>query len=437
MSLYSTTSDFLKDVWAPTLSYQLERSKGTAYGMVEKQGASDVRFEGRKMYLKLRIGDSKGQEMIGQGGDYPTPYDPDYDEAELELAHFAHSTSWDTDELAKADSDRAAAAPILREKMEAARATMERELVRQFWMDGSGKIANVSSATGTYLVLDETTTSQIDRDRYIWLDDGYRRRYSTVHATTGVAATTDFLVTEIEEGNGTVHCGTTMTDSDSADVLVHKGDWATGGAFRSLEMDGIMSMVTDDNTYLTLDRTASGFSWWKSVVDDNSGTLRPISENLIHQILHKVARRGETGAQPGQSDDGYKAFSNFGPWTAYHNLMSPGLRYVTDKAPDIGWSQPLNLLGVPFYKDIFAPQNNIFILHIPSIFMVKPAHNGYDNLLKFRELGGSVFFQANASSGQGHAAKVFSYLEGFCGLATKRPRNHGRLDDITGVAEAY
>ena len=429
MSLWSSTSDFLKDVWAPGLSGQLENSKGTVYGMIDKTGAEDCRFEGRKVYKKLRIGESRGQSMMTQGGDYPTQRDPVYDEAQLDMGHFGHTIGWDTDELAKADSDRAAAAPILKEKMERAKDTMYRELCRQTW-SGQKALANVASSSGTMIVLDSTTTAQVDRDRYIWLDDGYRLRYTTA-TSSFTEGTVDFDITLIEESNGTVHCGTTMTDSDASDQV-----WVVNSysGTSSIEMVGIQDAVDNDNTYLTLDR--SSYGWWQSPVLANSGTLRPLSENLVHQLVNRVQRRSSIAEAPSEGT-GHRAFSNFGAWTSYHNLIAPGIRYTLDSTPDIGWNKPLNMLGIPLYKDIQCPQNNVYLLHIPSFKFVKPAHNGYDQLLKFRELGGSVFFQGNASSGQGHSAQVFSYLEGFCGLMTDRPRNHGRLDDITGVAEAY
>lgn len=429
MSLWSTTSDFLKDVWAPGLSRQLENGKGTLYGMIDKSGDSDVRFEGRRVYKKLSIGESRGQSMMTQGGDFPTPRDPVYDEAQLDMGHFGHAISWDSDELAKADSDKAAAAPIIQEKMERAKDTMYRELCRQTW-SGQKPLANVSSASGTMLVLDETTTAQVDRDRYIWLDDGYRLRYTTA-TSSFTEGTTDFDITLIEEDNGTVHCGTTMTASDASDQI-----WVVNSysGTVSLEFQGIQDAVADTGTYLGLSRTS--FGWWKSPTLDNSTTLRPLSENLVHQLVNRVQRRSTMSEAPGEGT-GHRAFANFGPWTAYHNLIAPGLRYTLESKPDIGWNKPLNMLGIPLYKDPQCPQNRIYLLHIPSFRMVKPAHNGYDQLMKFKELGGSIFFQGNASSGQGHSANVYSYLEGFCGLMTDRPRNHGLLDDITGVAEAY
>ena len=406
--------------------------------MIEKNSSSDVVIEGRRAYLKLEIGDSTGQAAIAQGGDFPTPGDPTYDEAQLELSHLAHAIEFDSEEMALLDSQSAAADKVMERKMAKAKDAMERDLVRQCWMDGSGVLARIASVSGTRITLDDTGTVQADHDRFIWLDDSNRAMYDAVHATTGADGVTGFKITlGIDEANNYLHTDSTMTSADADDVIVRSGDWATGGAFRSLEYDGVLAMVADDNTYLNINRSTGSLAFWRSTVDDNSGTLRSLSENLIHGLFHKVARRADSGVQPGVGDDGYRAFANFGPWLSYHNLMSPGLRYTNEKTPDIGWAAPLNLLGVPFYKDVHAPQANIFLLHIPSIKMVKPKHNGFDNLMKFVERGNSIFFQKNASSGQGHAAAVLCYLEGFTGMMTDRPRNHGRLADITGTAEAY
>lgn len=436
MTLWST-SDFLKTVYLPGINNELTSAYGTAYGQAQSS-AETVSIEGKNPVMKLRVGDSLGQGTIAENGDYPTAGDPDYDEATVELAHIAHTINWSSEEMAFLDSSSAAAAAVIEEKMTAAKNAMQLDIVRQFWSDGSGVLANVASSSGSTITLDATTTSQIDRDRYLWIDDQARARYDVVNGTTGADQVTGFTVTNVAESTNILTCSATMTSATSAGVVVRAGDWESGGAFRSLEFDGIQAMVDDDNTYLNINRSTAGKGYWKSTVLANSGTLRALSETLVWSLLNKMARRADSGTQPGADGSaGHRAYANFGVWTAYHNLMAPGLRYSLNEKPDIGWNKPIDLLGIPFYRDLRCPNNNIFVLHMPSIMMLRPRHNGFDNLLKFKEYGGSVFFQGNAASGAGHSAQVFSYLEGFLGMATKRPRNHGRLDDVTGVSESY
>lgn len=434
MSLYSSSSAFAKDVWLPGLNYELLAEPGTLLGWLGSYADSRVTvdIEGRRSYIKLRIGDSLGQASISQGGDFPDPGDPTYDEASMSLAHLAHAISFTMEEMALLESTEAAAVPIMAEKMNAAKEAMSSDIERQAWGDGTGVLANVASSSGSTITLDATTTSQVDRDRYLWIDDANRARYDVVHGTTGAQQVTGFTVSDIAESTNVLTCSATMTAATSAGVVVRSGTWASGGAYYSLEMPGIKAAVDNNNTYMGIDRTASGKGYWQSVVDDNSGTLRPLTEELIHGVMNKIARRA--GRQP---TGDYAAFGSFGTYTAYHQIITPGLRYTLESTPDIGFGRPLEMLGVPLYRGARCPRNQIYVLKKDSLKFVRPKHNKPGDLLNFVNLGGSEFFLKNASSGQGHSASVVAYLDGFLGMMTTRPRDHAVLGDITEVAGTY
>lgn len=434
MSLYSSSSAFAKDVWLPGLNYELLAEPGTLLGWLGSYADSRVTvdIEGRRSYIKLRIGDSLGQASISQGGDFPDPGDPTYDEASMSLAHLAHAISFTMEEMALLESTEAAAVPIMAEKMNAAKEAMSSDIERQAWGDGTGVLANVASSSGSTITLDATTTSQVDRDRYLWIDDANRARYDVVHGTTGAQQVTGFTVSDINESTNVLTCSATMTSATSAGVVVRSGTWASGGAYYSLEMPGIKAAVDNNNTYMGIDRTASGKGYWQSVVDDNSGTLRPLTEELIHGVMNKIARRA--GRQP---TGDYAAFGSFGTYTAYHQIITPGLRYTLESTPDIGFGRPLEMLGVPLYRGARCPRNQIYVLKKDSLKFVRPKHNKPGDLLNFVNLGGSEFFLKNASSGQGHSASVVAYLDGFLGMMTTRPRDHAVLGDITEVAGTY
>ncbi len=434
MSLYSASSAFAKDVWLPGLNYELLAEPGTLLGWLGSYADSRVTvdIEGRRSYIKLRIGDSLGQASISQGGDFPDPGDPTYDEASLNLSHLAHAISFTMEEMALLESTEAAAVPIMAEKMTAAKEAMSSDIERQAWGDGTGILANVASSSGSTITLDATTTSQVDRDRYLWVDDANRARYDVVHGTTGAQQVSAFTVSDINESTNVLTCSKSMTSATSAGVVVRSGTWASGGAYNSLEFPGIKAAVDNNNTYMGIDRTASGKGYWQAVVADNSGTLRPLTEELIHGVMNKIARRA--GRQP---TGDYAAFASFGTYTAYHQIITPGLRYTLESTPDIGFGRPLEMLGVPLYRGARCPRNTIFVLKKDSLKFVRPKHNKPGDLLNFVNLGGSEFFLKNASSGQGHSASVVAYLDGFLGMMTTRPRDHAVLGDISEVAGTY
>ncbi len=432
MSLNGTSATgFLKDTYLPGYVNQFENAKGTLLGLFYKDKQT-MQIEGANAFAKIRVGDSLGQGVIAESGDYPAAGDVTSAQATITAAHLAHTIRLTSEEMAYLDSGSAAAEPIISMKMDAAMESMSRDIERQSWMDGTGILANVASEVGSTFTLDATTTSQVDRDRYIWLDDTNRRLYDIVHGTTGADEKAGFSVTNIAYPTTEVITGSVdMGGVTSAGVLVNAGDWSSGGAFRSLEFTGLSGMIASGNTYLGIDRTTAGNGYWQAVIDAGaSSALRPVTENLVMGFLAKMARRRPDGKKPMGSD--YMAFANSGSWTAYHNLLLPAQRY-TNEAPELGWGQPLSFRGIMLYEDIHCPRNGFMVVHKPSVKYVKAKHatNVSGDLLKFKEHGGNIWFQGNASSGGGHAAYVQAYLEGFLGMCTDRPRNHGWLKDIT------
>lgn len=436
MALSSTSSDgFLKNVWLPGYINQYENAEGTLLGLFYK-GKEAVQIEGANTFFKVKVGDSLGQETISEGGDFPAAGDVTSAQATVTAAHLAHTIELTSEEAAYYDSGSAAAEPIISMKMDAAMETMSRDIERQSWMDGSGVIANVASSSGSTITLDASATVQVDRDRYIWLDDANRRRYDVVHGTTGADQVAGFTVASMVESTNVITCSTTMTSATSAGVLVHSGDWATGGAIRSLEFTGLQGMLDDDNTYLGINRSTGANSYWRAIVDGNSGTARDLTEAVIMGFLSKMARRRTDGKQPRGSD--YMAFANSGSWTAYHNLLLPAQRYTTE-TPELGWGAPIPMRGILLYEDIHCPRNGIMVVHKPSVKYVKAKHAGNlsGDLLKFNELNGQMWFQKTGATAGRYAAARQAFLEGFLGMMTNRPRNHGWLRDITEIGSAY
>lgn len=426
MSLYDV-SDFTKINYLPGLNNQLENQKGTLLGLLPKE---PIQIEGRTTRVKQTVGDSLGQGSIAEGGDFSTPVDPEYDEATLELSRLNHAIGFTMEEMDLLRGKKAAARDVVEEKMDRARAAMQRDIIRQAWGDGSGVLGNVASDSTPDFDLDASATVQVDQDRFLWIEPG-RMLYDIVHGTTGAQEVTGFKITGIS-GN-TVTTDSTTTAATSAGVVVRSGNWASGGAFRSLEFDGIMAAIDDGNNYLGIDRAT--VPEWRSTVLDNSGTARTLTEELIHQLVNNMARYADDGMQP--NGENHCAISSFGVWTAYHQIMTPGLRYtVSGETPDIGWGKGLEMLGIPLYKDIKAPRRNIFAFRKNSLKFVHAKHDDR-GLLKFVEGGNGIFHLANASSGVGHSAQWRAYLTGMIGMATVRPRDHGRLADITEVASNY
>lgn len=440
MSLYSTASAFAKDTWLDVYADQLGRSEGSLLQLFGLSTDTRVQVEGRRWYMKIKTGDDLGFAMMSQGGDFGTPGDITSNEATLNLSRFSDTIKFDAHEMALLDSLNAAAAPIMAEKMSSSRSRVLRELERQAIMDGTGALAKVASVSGTTLTFDVTGNAYTERNPYTWIDDPNRSRYRIVDPTDGtdqLSTPSSFTLSAISESANTATASATLTGAAAGDLVVNDyGQTAFtdgAGAYRSLEYPGLLAMIDDSNTYLGLSR--SSYPYWGATVLGNSGTLRDISEILVHTLVNKVGRRSEKGIV---TPADYIALADPGVWTAYENLMVTGLRYQVSDNPDIGWGgRPYLLMdGIPLYKHVSAPRSQILLVHKNSVGFVGPKHDT-SSIVQFHELNGSMFFQATAASGQGYADAVYAMITGWLGMYTERPRNHGRLDDLNLTAAAY
>lgn len=439
MSLYSTASDYAKDTWLPVYPDQLAQQEGSLLQMLGLSTDERVKIEGRRAYMKIQVGDDLGFGIVSQGGDLPAGGDIASDEATLNLVRFADAIEFDAHEMALLDSLNAAAAPIMAKKQSASAMRVRREIERMAIMDGTGILAKVASEVGSTITLDHAGTSYGERNPFTWIDDPNRSYYMCVDPATGADVMTvvpgKFRIASTSESGYTVTSEFDTGGSAADDVIVtyHPAGWAVGGAFTSPEYAGLLGLIDDGNTYLGIDRTA--VQQWQSTVIDNSGTLRDITDNLVHELMNKVGRRSENGVLiPSE----YMGLADPGTYTSYHNLMSTGLRYTVSESPDIGWGgRPyLSMDGVPLYKHNHAPRHQILLVHKKSVGFVGPKHDT-SSIVQYIERNGSIFFQQTASSGQGYADKTVAYIAGFIGQYSERPRNHGRLDDLNLTAPAY
>jgi len=437
MSLYSTSSDYAKDVWLPWYTNQVQRAQGSFFELFGFSPNDKVKIEGRRSYMKVQTGDDLSFSMLTQGGDFPAAGDITSDEATLELGRFGATIKVDAHEMSLINSLRAGATDdIMRKKMTEAKDRTLRELERMAIMDGSGKLAKVASVSGSTITLDVAGSEYPERNPYTWIDDPNRARYSIVDATTGADEVANFTISATSESANTLTASATVTAAESGDyvVLYHGASaFTSGGSYSSPEFDGLLAMIDDGNTYLGIDRSA--VQQWRATVDKNGGTLRDLTENVINGFTAKVARRSPNGMIDAGS---YAAIASWGTFNAYQTQMTPGIRYTVSERPDIGWGGREYVLmnGIPLYKHVYGPRNQILLVHKPSVKFVGAAKND-PGIAEFYSPNGSIWFQGNASSGQGHADFMQAYITGWLGMLTDRPRNHGRLDDLNEVSGSY
>ena len=419
MSL-ATLNDLAYDTWEPGLNDELETEPGSLYSFIQKS-SKDVK--GRNTFIKLLTGRSLGVANIDEGGDFPSGGDPTYKEASIKLKRIAATVEFTLDEIDLLNGKDAAALPIVQHKLDDLVRTVRRDVVRQSWGDGSGTLAQVASQSGSTVTLDATSSVQLDRDRFNWLEEN-GLRVDIIHGTTGAAQVSNLIISDVNRSTNVVTFGSSTTGATSDGVIVRSGNaYGSGGAYTSREFQGVLSAISESNTYLTLNRATAGIGYyWKSNVLSNSGTTRPLTLDLILQLVNQMNRR--VGKSPLDKDHAF--FANLGVWSAYGEQLQPAVRYQGYSKMDMGWPE-LEIFGVPFYADIHAPHNNLFLIHKPSFAYRVPKYQERGTF-QFQNMDGSMWRYVPGTNN--YKAKVQSHLTGMMTLVTEAPRMHGRLDDV-------
>lgn len=432
MSL-TTMNDLAYDTWEPGLNDMLENEEGYLYSWLNKTN-KDVR--GRNVYIKLLKGRSTGISNIAEGGDFPAAGDPTYDEAQIALSRVAATCEFTLDEMELLDGTDAAAEAVVEHKMEDLVNNVRRDCVRQLWSDGSAVLARVASEAGSTITLsavtDSASASQYDRDRFNWLEeDGMT--VDILHGTTGATEVAGLGIVDIDESANTVLMDADTGGATSNGVIVRAGNaYASAGAYVSREIPGMQAAVANDNTYLTIDRTASGNRFFQAnvITGDTAGVLQAVSHDRVLSLINRVTKK--KGSAPLTKN--YCFMSNLGVWSAYGEMLQGGVRYKAMETLDFGWPT-LQIFGVKYHADIHAPHNQLYLLDKPGFGIRRPKYRKRP-LFQFMNDDGSMWRYKRAASGAGIAAAVQSNLNGSMTLVTERPNVHGLLDDVDEVGVA-
>lgn len=443
MALTGATNPFGKDTWLPPCVNQLENALGKMFEIVDTE--PDWRIEGRNIYGKVETGDSLGQGVTPEGGNFPVGSDPTYAEFKLAMSRLSHTAELTYDEFELLNSNDAGAVPIVQRKLTKAVDKMQRDTVRQMWMSGDARLARTTdTAPGLTITLsaangDAGSANQIDRDRFNWIAPN-RTRIDIVDATTGnaIANGTGRTVVGVSGNVVTLDTAGGNVDPTANTVVVWTGSVAGGGTYVSREFQGILAAVAENNNYLSRDRSLAANVDWKATVVTGAtpGTNELPSLDRALSLINRMANAAEDGSQPGPET--HMACSNFGVQAALVQYLAPGIRLTTDRAsfdmaPQGFQGSGIPFLNMPYWADVHAPRNNLLCLARkgPGAFKFVRAKRSLWGMLDFMPgIIQGIWMPVPGTAAGTWSSKAQAILTGLVGLMTHRPASHGRLDDI-------
>src|SRR4030095_11695155 len=209
---------------------------------------------------------------------------------------------------------------------------------RQYFGNGSGKIATVVSVAAQVITLDSLQFVQDD----MILD--------VVVAATGVSHGTKVVVTAINETAKTITVTGTLSGVVAGDIIVRTGSW-------NREWTGLDAIISDTSTLYGIDPNTTRV--WKSHVIAHNAA---ISEVVLKRMADRIKRAGGKTTV---------MWTTPGVERAYWQLLQNSRRFVNPKTYEGGYSGVEFMAGnagaIPMITDTDAPAGKAIFLNEKEI----------------------------------------------------------------------
>ncbi len=335
---------------------------------------------------------------ISEGGSLPSALQPDTTEATFGLQEYVglYDVSWKL--IQDARSDKFAFQQAITMLDEGLKRRIMRNLNSDLIGTGKGELFTITG-TDVSTVVTSAYLPRVEKGMVVDVvdlsdDDTKVGDSLTVQAVDPIARTVDLsgaLTGEAAGDYGVIQDTTDVTDA----ICKH-----SNGLLGVINSSDPAAVVGD---YGGIDRGTAGNEFWKSVHLSNSGTNRPLTEDLLLQAMDGAREKG------GGNLDAW--LSNLAIVRRYHEILA-GERYFALSAPgqiaggigrkkmdagDTGMT-PYEFSGIPWHVDPYFTNNTILGLDTKHFFLgvgendvPRPISEIFENIPFFRQTTSATF----------------------------------------------
>ena len=366
------------------------RIQSTSAGTTSTAGGKYVTFA---LHTRRNNGIGSRNEMEP----LPSPGRQGYARAFIPMRYHYASVGITGQAIELAATDPQAFASSIKEETTRIKDDISKERNRQFFGDGLGTRAVISSGVaGSDAVMN--SVKQLDLGG----------RYDIMTEATAVVRVSDVIVEDIDYSDNTVTFNKAITGAAAGDILVRHRSY-------DREIHGLGSVLRDDTVLYGVD--PNEVPQWKAAVNNNNDTPTAISELMMVRMADKLK---SDGSKPSV------IWTTPGILRAYWSLLAGQRRYVNTQKYDGGYSglsfQSPSSGEVPLLTDSDVPAGDMIFLNEKDIKFYQ-LHD-----YKFMDRTGSMWQQVRDTEGKydAYEATMSNYSE----MGVHKRNSHGVIHNV-------
>lgn len=338
---------------------------------------------------------------IAEGGALPTGLDMDTAEATFSLQEFVavYTMSWKL--IQDSRSDKFAFQQATTALDESVRKRVLRNLNADFLDDGRGRLAVLSAVDDGAGVFTSRYLPRLEKGMVVDVMD---------NSTNDTKLADSVTVSGVDPVTNQVTLSGAITGEAAGDYVVIQDTTDVSVSSVALHTNGLLGIINSANpaavvgNFGAINRSTAGNEYWKAPVLSNSGSLRPLTEDLLLQAMDAVRVKGVGEI---------KAWITNLPITRRYHEMLVNERFVTLSSPQAtngGFGRkgngekaedgktPYEFSGIPWHVDPYFQNNTIIGLDTDHFFVgvgendvPRPVSEIFDNVPNLKYTANATF----------------------------------------------
>jgi hypothetical protein len=391
----TTATNILKEIYEPRIQDQMQNELKTSKRLEQTSEGVTSEVGGKYVVFPLHVRRNHGIGARLEGEALPVARNQGYARAQVSLAYLYGSLRLSGQSMELAKTNGQAFASVLDQEVNGVQTDLAKDMNRQVYGTSVGAIGTITGANTTVTIpMTNTQYVEVGEVIDIYTSNGVTLKTQAAGNTVTAVNKNVSIVLDVAPGSATI----------AGDIMVRQGNL-------NRETIGLSQIINDTGTLYNVDPTVEPV--WKSVMNNNGGVNRALSESLMTKMIDDIfTNGGKTTAM----------FTTLGVRRSYANLLTQQRRYTNTTKFEGGFSGlafTTDSGEIPMISDVDCQPNRMYFVN--------------EKMLKIYRESDWSFMDRDGSKWQ----RVIGYdaydatLYKYCQLGTHRRNTHGLVSDIT------